>query len=79
MPPFLSRFHSAFSPSNRLEQTGFSDRVFYQPRPEAVHEKDMEKEGQLLEVVGGAPGRKMRLGVTGGEVAYPTVCSVPTQ
>lgn len=44
-----------------------------------MHEKDIEKEEQLLEVVGRAPGRKMRLGVTGGEVAYPTVCSVPTQ
>lgn len=79
MPSFLTRLHSAFSPSNRLEQKGFSDRMLYQPRPEAKHEKAMEKEGRLLEVAGGAPGRKMRLGVTGGEVAYPTVCSVPTQ
>lgn len=42
---FPSWFHFAFSPSNRLEQTGFSDRMLYQPSPEAVHEKDIEKEG----------------------------------
>lgn len=35
-----------------------------------------EKEGQLLEVVGGVPGSWMRLGVTGGEVATPIACPI---